>query len=210
MKVKIYPSKAKEQSIEVPGEILAIKMNPQLVSQAVLRELGNRRRPIAHTKDRGEVSGGGRKPFRQKGTGRARAGSTRSPIWIGGGRVFGPSNLRNFSKRLPKKMLKKAILMALSEKFKNGKLVVVTDFDLKNIKTREVQDFLEKLPIEEGKILALLSKTSPQFELSAANLPYLKVSQIQNISLVDLLKYDYLLIDKDGLKRLSMIYGSKK
>ena len=165
---------------------------------------------MAHTKDRGEVSGGGRKPFRQKGTGNARAGSNRSPLWIGGGRVFGPRKNRNFSKRMPQKMIQKAILAVISDKFRNKRLIVVDKFPFSQIKTKDVEIFLEKLPIEEGKILILLATTDVNLELAAANLPYLKVILLQNINLLDLLKYDYLLTDREGLKGLENIFLEKE
>lgn len=210
MKVKVYPAQKTESSLDIPQEIFGVKLNPNLLGQAARRQLANRRVAIAHTKNRGEVSGGGRKPFRQKGTGRARAGSSRSPIWIGGGVVFGPRNIRNFKQKLPRKMLTQAIFMALSEKLKNNKLIVVKELKLPKIATSEVQSFLEKLPIEEGSILVILGKTNVNFELSAANLGYIKVIQAQNINLLDLLKFDYLLTDIEGIKGLQKIFGSKK
>ena len=210
MKVKIFPAQKTESNINVPPEIFGIQPNSNLLAQAVQRQLASRREPIAHTKNRGEVSGGGRKPFRQKGTGRARAGSSRSPIWIGGGVTFGPRNVRNFKQKLPQKMNQKAIFMALSEKLKNNKLIVVKELKLPKIATSEVQSFLEKLPIEEGSILVILSKTNVNFELSSANLGYIKVIQVQSINLLDLLKFDYLLIDVEGIKGLQKIFGSKK
>lgn len=210
MKLKIFSESKTPKSIDVSDKIFGVKPKMALISQAVQRQLANRRREIAHTKDRSEVSGGGRKPFRQKGTGRARAGSTRSPIWIGGGVTFGPRRERNFRKRLPQKMLQKAIFMALSEKAKNHKLIVVKEFKFPKIATREVQSFLEKLPIDEGKILVVLAKTDVKTELSAANLPYIKVIQAQNLNLIDLLKHDYLLVDQEAMAAIEKIFGGGK
>ncbi|HLB95446.1 MAG TPA: 50S ribosomal protein L4 [Patescibacteria group bacterium] len=213
MKIEITKISAKKNvssTLDVSDNLLSIKSNPKLISQATQRQLANRRRPLAHTKDRGEVSGGGRKPFRQKGTGNARAGSNRSPLWIGGGRVFGPRKNRNFSKRMPQKMIQKAILAVISDKFRNKRLIVVDKFPFSQIKTKDVEIFLEKLPIEEGKILILLATTDVNLELAAANLPYLKVILLQNINLLDLLKYDYLLTDREGLKGLENIFLEKE
>ncbi|MFA6493057.1 MAG: 50S ribosomal protein L4 [Patescibacteria group bacterium] len=206
MKVKVFSTGKTEESVELSPEIFGVTSSPKLVPQVLQTQLANKRQPIACVKDRGEVSGGGKKPWKQKGTGNARAGSNRSPIWIGGGITFGPTNVRNFHKRLPQKMLQKAILTVLTEKLKNNKLVVVKSLKMPEIKTAKVQSFLEKLPIEEGKILAVLSHTDVNFELSAANLPYIKVIQIQNINILDLLKYDYLLTDVDGIKAFEGIF----
>lgn len=207
MKVKVYSSDGKTKNMDISSEIFDITGSPKLLAQAVQRQLGNLHRSTAHTKTRGEVRGGGRKPFRQKGTGRARAGSIRSPLWIGGGVVFGPQNNRNYQKNIPKKMLRRAILTALSEKVKTNRLIVVSELKLEKIATKSVQDFLEKLPIEEGKILIVLAKTNVNWELSAANLPYAKTIQIQNISLLDLLKYNFLLTDQEGIKAIEKVFG---
>lgn len=209
MKVKVFASRGqKTTDLEIPG-MLDIKINHNLIAQAVQRNMSNRRRVIAFTKDRGEVSGGGAKPFRQKGTGRARAGSSRSPIWIGGGVTFGPRK-RNFSKVLPRKMLQKSILMALAEKLKNNRLIVVSEFKFPKVSTKQIQQFLEKLPFEEGKILIVLAKTCVNLELSVANLPYIKIILVQNLNLFDLLKYDYLLTDTKGLEAIFKVFLRRK
>ena len=210
MKIKIINNKKTATSMDIKSEIFAVALNQNLLAQVVRAQQANHRRAIAHTKTRGEVSGGGRKPFKQKGTGNARAGSTRSPLWIGGGITFGPRNVRNFSKRLPQKMLQKAIFMALSEKIKNNKFIVTETLKLAKISTKEVQSFLEKLPIEEGKILTILSETNVNFELSVANLSYLKVIQAQNINILDILKYDYILTDVAGVEALEKIFAGRK
>jgi len=202
MKVKVYSKSGKIDTMEFPSGVFESTGDPQLLSQARLRLLANRRGPIASTKTRGEVRGGGRKPFRQKGTGRARAGSNRSPLWIGGGITFGPRKDRNFSQRINRKMVKKALRMAFSGKIKNNKLIVVSDFNFPKIATSQIQDFLEKLPLEEGKILIILSQTNVNLELSVANLAYIKVRQINNLNVLDLLNCDYVLTDKEGIKSI--------
>ena len=206
MKVKVFGTSQKStgstREVELSSAVFGQKTNSKIISQTVQAQLGNRRKPIANTKTRGEVQGGGRKPWRQKGTGNARAGSNRSPIWRGGGITFGPRKTRNFSKKLPKKMASYALKIALSEKAKDKKLIVVSSFAFKEISTSKVQDFLEKLPIEEGKILVVLAETDVNLELSAANLKYIKTVLTQGLNLIDLLYYDYLLTDKDGLKAI--------
>lgn len=202
MKLKIYPANKSPQMIELEDKIFKTTENPKLLAQVIQGHLANRRRAIAHTKDRSEVSGGGRKPFRQKGTGNARAGSNRSPLWVGGGVVFGPRRNRNFSKRIPQKMAKTAFKVALSDKVKNNRLIVTSILELKEPKTREVQSFLEKLPIEEGSILVAIAKTNVNLELASANLPYVKTVTVPGLNLIDLLNYDYLITDKEGLKAI--------
>ena len=203
MKVKIYNQLGKSVSnLELPKAVFEVAENPLLISQLLAAYQSNRRQPIAHTKDRGEVSGGGRKPFRQKGTGRARAGSSRSPIWTGGGVVFGPNKKRNFKKDFPQKLRRKAFKMVLSELASSGKLIVISDLFIPKIKTAQIIKILEKLPIEEGSILVVLGKTNVNLELSAANLPYLKTVQIDGLTLEDLYRYDYLLTDQETIKMI--------
>lgn len=208
MKIKVITAKT-AKTMDASNTIFDVAINSNLISQAARRQLANRRNAIAHTKTRGEVSGGGKKPWKQKGTGRARAGSSRSPIWIGGGITFGPRKTRNFSQKLPQKMRQKAIYMALSEKNKNHKLIVVESLQFSKIATSAMQSFLEKLPIEEGKILIILDKTNVNVELSAANVPYTKVIQAQNINILDLLKFDYIVTDMAGVKAIQTIFGAK-
>ena len=211
VKAKIYNMQGKEVAEKLLSEdIFGLKFNPQVVTQAINTQLANKRRPIAHTKNRGEVRGGGRKPFRQKGTGNARAGSTRSPIWIGGGVTFGPRNNRNFSKRIPQKIVNSALRMALSQKTKEKKVIILEKFDLPEISTKQVENVFQNLPIQEGKILVILPKINVNLELSVANLPYLKTIQAENINIVDLVKYDYLVVTAEGLEKIGSILGKKQ
>lgn len=211
MKVKVYDKEgAEKEQIEVSDAISVYAENAQVLAQVVRAHLANNRESNAHTKNRGEVSGGGRKPFKQKGTGRARAGSSRSPLWIGGGVTFGPRNSRNYRERLNKKMSKKAMQMLLSQKIKNKKLVVVESLEFPKISTKQIRTFLEKLPIEEGRILVALAKTNANLELSANNLGYIKTVQLEGIKTLDLLKYDYLLTDKEGLVAIDARFSGKK
>lgn len=193
--------------MDLQDKIFKVPEKPQLITQVIQAQLANRRKAIAHTKDRGDVSGGGRKPFRQKGTGNARAGSTRSPLWRGGGVVFGPRNNRNFSKRVPRRMANLALKMALSEKVKNNQLVIVSKLDLAEPKTRLIQAFLEKLPIEEGSILIIVAKTNVNLELASANLKFIKVVPTSGLNLIDVLKSDYLVIDEEGLETIEKALG---
>lgn len=206
-KIDVYNQKGeKVANLKLNPAIFAVKERPDIVHQAVLYQLALKRAPIANTKTRSEVRGGGRKPWRQKGTGRARAGSIRSPLWKGGGVVFGPTSERNFKKKMPKKMKRLAIFSVLSNKVKSNKLLLLDKIEFKEIKTKLAEEMLSKLPIKEGTILFVLSKMEPKFLLSANNLPYLKVISVSNLNVIDLLKYDFLIFTVDAIKKLEERY----
>lgn len=203
MKAKIYSLDGTTTSqIELPDETFKVAQNDNLVTQAVLASMANKRRAIAHTKDRSEVSGGGRKPYKQKGTGNARVGSSRSPIWIGGGITFGPRKNRNYSKRMPLKMRQKALKIALSQKVPDS-IIVVKNFDLKTFKTSQIQGILEKLPLGEGKILAVCAETRPNWELATANLPFIKTVLLSGVNLIDVLLSDYIVYEKSAIEKMT-------
>lgn len=194
--------KAKTEKNAFDSAVFDIEPNKDLIHQTLNAYLANNRKVIAATKTRAEVKGGGRKPFRQKGTGRARAGTIRSPLWIGGGIVFGPTNARNFKQRLPLKMKQKALRMVLSDRAKD-KRIIVANIKLPAISTKKAREFLAKQPIESGKILLFLAEKSPIIELSFRNLPYVKIIRLENINIYDLLNHDYYLMDKKTLQKLS-------
>lgn len=219
-KIKIYNQQAEAVGEEeFSDKVFGVKIRPELIHQAVVTQLANERQVLAHTKDRSEVRGGGRKPWRQKGTGRARAGSTRSPIWIGGGVTFGPTKDRNFSKKINKKMRKQAILMALSDKFSSESLAVLDKLEIGEFKTRkfnEVIGNLEKKVFgnEAGKstkrsFLVILDKRDEKTHSSGRNLAGVGVINLDNINLVDILKYRNLVLTVDGAKKLEKIYEKK-
>jgi large subunit ribosomal protein L4 len=183
----------------LPKEIFDVPMNSDLLHQVVVSQMANRRVAISHTKDRSEVRGGGAKPWRQKGTGRARHGSRRSPIWIGGGVTHGPTNERNFKKRLPKNIKKKALFIALSEKLRNDLIIIVDSFDINEIKTKKVIEMLNNLGIKES-CLIVLPKIDSNMILSTRNIPKVNTIQAKDINCLDILSSKYLLIDKEGLK----------
>ncbi|MCD6270409.1 50S ribosomal protein L4 [bacterium] len=211
MKAKVYNQNGKEvEEIDLPKQIFGVKMNQDLVHQVLVSQMANKRQPIAHTKDRSEVSGGGKKPWRQKGTGRARHGSIRSPIWKGGGVAFGPTKERNFKKIIPKKMNKKAIAMALSEKAKDGLLILVDKVELKNFKTNEVAKLVstqaekivkEKIKPKENKnkFLIVVPKYDKNFYRASRNIPYIGMVEAVKLSLLDIVSYKYLFFLKDSL-----------
>lgn len=183
----------------LPKEMFDVPMNPDLLHQVVVSQMANRRVAIAHTKGRGDVRGGGIKPWKQKGTGRARHGSRRSPIWIGGGVTHGPTNERVFKKGLPKNIKRKALFVALSEKSRSDLIIFVDSFNVKEIKTKKVIEMLNNLGIKES-CLIILPKIDSNIILSTRNIPKVKTIQAKDINCLDIVSSKYLLIDKEGLE----------
>jgi len=207
IKTQVYNLKGESvKEMDLNPELFEKKENTVLVAQAARVQLANARNSIAHTKTRGEVSGGGKKPYKQKGTGNARAGSTRSPLWTGGGITFGPRNVRNFSLRFPKRMTKNSLSILLSEKVNDKKLIVLDELVLPKISTSLFNKAMQKLPVE-GKILLILPKNDINIELSAANLQYIKVIKTVNLNIIDLANYDYVLTTLEGLESIENIFN---
>jgi len=201
MKVKVYNQKKEEiEEIELPKEIFEVKLNTDLVHQVVLVQEANKRQGSAKAKARGEVRGGGRKPWRQKGTGRARVGSIRSPIWRGGGVTFGPIAEKVFKKRIPKKMRRKALFMVLSVKAKENLLLVLDKLEIEKPKTKEMAEVLNKLFLKKGSGLVVLPKMNKSVILSINNIPKINTIQAKDLNVLDLLSHKYLLITKETIK----------
>jgi large subunit ribosomal protein L4 len=179
--------------------IFGAKTRPHLLHQAVVMQLANRRAGSAATKTKGFVSGGGKKPWRQKGTGRARAGSTRSPIWVGGGTTFGPQP-RDYSYRLPRTARREALLSALSLKNRDGKIIVVDKFELDEAKTKLMVRALAELKVQSA--LVVIPQSDVKIERSARNLPKIKVLRVEGLNVYDLLRYEHLILTEGALKRL--------
>ncbi|MDD4409647.1 MAG: 50S ribosomal protein L4 [Candidatus Pacebacteria bacterium] len=200
----------KVKELGLPEEIFNIPLNTDLVHQIMVSQMGNRRVSIAHTKTRPEVSGGGIKPWRQKGTGRARHGSNTSPIWIGGGTTFGPRNEKDFSRVTPKKMKRKALFMVLSEKLRNDQLVVVDKLSIDEPKTKKALDLLNKNSINNESCLVVLSGMDRNSILAFANLPRVKTIQAKDLNCLDILNSKYLVIGKDGIEKIKETFLSTK
>lgn len=181
------------------------KLNISLIKQAVLAKQANRRQATSSTKTRGEVSGGGRKPFRQKGTGSARAGSRRSPVWVGGGIVFGPVKERNFKQKLPKKMAKQAIVQALDLFNKDGNIKIADKLELKEPKTKMALDLLAKNGVEKNRILIITNDIQPELVLGARNLPNIKVVVNKDLSILHLVEAEEVLMDKASAESRGLI-----
>ncbi len=177
--------------IDLAGAVFGREGNESLVHDAVRMQLANRRRGTAATKTKGFISGGGRKPWRQKGTGRARAGSTRSPLWRHGGTIFGPLP-RDYSYQIPKKAWRSALCVALSDRAKNGKLVVVESLELPEAKTKAASQFLKALGL--GHALLVVGEDDALFGRAARNLAAHKVLSVEGLNVYDVLNYDELLM----------------
>jgi len=206
LKIKIYNQDGKENGeMELPESVFGVELVDDLVHQVVVAQMANSRQVLADTKDKGEVRGGGKKPWRQKGTGRARHGSIRSPLWKGGGVTFGPTTDRNFSKRINKKMKMKALFMVLSEKLKDKEIVVVDDLKISKTSTKAMKDIFNNLPIK-GKVLLSLDKNNKNILNSVKNIPEVSVIASDSLNVVDLLKNKILVINKRGIEKIGEVY----
>lgn len=211
MKAPVYDQTGKEvKEALLPKEIFDVEINKDLVYQVILAQTANRRQVSAHTKDRSEVRGGGKKPWRQKGTGRARHGSSRSPIWVGGGVTFGPTKNRNFKQKINGRMKKSALFMALSSKAR-GKLVLVLDsFKLKEAKTKLAAQFLNSLPLEGKTALVILPGMDSTMIMALRNIPRVGTMQAKDLNALDVLSFKYLLLPKESLKVMKETFLKEK
>lgn len=191
--------------IELADAVFAVEPNQHVMHLIVKNQLANRRQGTSSTKTRSEVSGGGKRPWRQKGTGRARHGSTRSAQYVGGGIIFGPKP-RDYSYTVPKKVRRLALKSALSTKVLEKKLVVVENFDLEEIKTKAFVASLKKLPVSES-VLVVSEAANEKLELSARNLPEVKTVRVNTLNVYDLLKYDALLASKAAIEKIQEVYA---
>jgi len=207
MKIPVYNQQGKESGeMTLLKDVFEVQMNHDLVHQVVVSQQANIRQGSAHTKNRGEVRGGGRKPWRQKGTGRARHGSIRSPIWVGGGVSGGPRNEKNYLKEIPKKMRRKALCMVLSEKVKNNLLVVLDELVMEKPKTKVIADLFKKIPAGKASRLILNSGKNTIY-FSARNIQKTGVVETRNLNVLDLLNYKYILTTKDGVKEIEKVFS---
>ena len=191
-------------TLELNDAVFGVEVNEHLVHMAVVSQLANNRQGTQKAKTRSEVSGGGRKPWRQKGTGHARQGSTRAPQWAGGGVVFAPTP-RDYSFKMNKKEKTAAILSALTSKVADSKMVVVDELKLDEIKTKKFAEVLGNLKVE--KALVVLSDVDNNVILSAKNIPGVKTAQTNEINVYDLLKYENLVVTKDAVKKIEEVYA---
>ncbi|RLC41963.1 MAG: 50S ribosomal protein L4 [Candidatus Coatesbacteria bacterium] len=196
----------KVSEIEVEDGLFTEPLHEELIYQVVVSQLANMRAGTASTKTRAEVKGGGRKPWRQKGTGRARHGSIRSPIWVGGGITFGPRP-RNYKKRIPKKMKRKALRSIVSSRVSDGAITVVDEFVMDEYKTRKVVEILSKLNLYGKKVLILVDGYSDYIFKSVNNIPGVKILPAERLNVYDVITSEHLLFSRDGLKRAVEVFG---
>jgi large subunit ribosomal protein L4 len=198
-------SGAEAGTIELPDGLFAAPVNTAVMHQVVVAQLAGRHLGTHDTKTRGEVRGGGKKPYRQKGTGRARQGSIRAPHYEGGGVVFGP-HPRSYEQKVPKRMKRLALRGALSAKFADGAVKVVQDLAMDEIKTRELVGYLANLNAD-GRVLVVAPGRDEKLERSAANLPKVEIILADSLNTVDVLKADTLLITEPALATMTEVYA---
>ncbi|OGF21267.1 50S ribosomal protein L4 [Candidatus Falkowbacteria bacterium RBG_13_39_14] len=224
-RVNIYNIKAeKVDEVGLNPAIFEVEPKSELIYQALLAQMANSRKVLAHAKGRSEVRGGGKKPWKQKGTGRARHGSIRSPLWIGGGVTFGPTNERNFEAKINKKAKKKALDMVLSDKVSNGKIIVLDNLEMKEARTKEMKELLNNFrsvimtlpPLKGGtekqffKTLLLHAGKAGNLIKAGRNIEKLKIIGVNNLNIRDLLEYEYVMMPQAGLEIIDDLYNYKK
>ena len=204
-KVSVYNMEGKQiDTIELNDAVFGVEVNEHLVHMAVVQQLANNRQGTQKAKTRSEVSGGGRKPWRQKGTGHARQGSTRSPQWTGGGVVFAPVP-RDYSFKLNKKEKRAALKSALTSRVEAGKLIVVDELKFDEIKTKKFQAVLDNLKV--SKALVVLAENDEKVVMSARNIPAVKTALTNTINVYDILKGDTLVLTKDAVAKIEEVYA---
>ncbi len=207
METQIYNQKGKSVGkFELPESIFGVPWNGDLVHQVVTAMQANARTPVAHTKDRSDVRGGGRKPWKQKGTGRARHGSSRSPIWVGGGVTHGPRNEKSYDQKINKKMKAKALYTVLSEKLRKGQIIFLEELNLKDIKTKDAVSVIKDLSALKGfekmtggknpNIYISVPAKGDVIKKSFANIKTVEVDEVRNMNPVDLLAFRYIIISQ--------------
>ncbi len=207
MKADLYNMEGKKEGeISLPEEVFGLEVNEDLIYQVARAQMSNRRQNTAHTKDRSEVRGGGRKPWRQKGTGRARHGSRRSPIWKGGGVTFGPRNERNYKKKINKKAKRKALFMVLSAKTKENLALFLSDLKVKEPKTKEMKGFLEKMPCDK-RTLIVLPEIDRNAILATRNMEDVGTIQAKDLNVLDILSYKWIILPKKSVETIKQSFN---
>lgn len=217
MQVKLYDQNSKDLGmVDLPDRIFSVEINPNLIHQAVVSQEANARPTLAHAKGRGEVRGGGKKPWRQKGTGRARHGSIRSPIWKGGGVTHGPRKEKIYSKKINKKAKQKALFMALSSKIRDGQLIVLDSISLNESKTKKMKEVFDtvsknlaeykKSGKKQDSILLVQPDSNKDLVRATKNLAFAKSIRADSLNLIDILKNKYLVLLKEAIPVIERTY----
>ncbi len=207
MKTKVYNLEGKEVSeMNLNDKVFGVKVKPEFVHEVFLLQMRNQRQPWADSKNRGEVSGGGKKPWRQKGTGRARHGSIRSPLWVGGGVTFGPLAERNYKAKINKRARKLAAKMCLSDKVEGNALYVVEDFAFVEPKTKLFVQFLSKLPVKQKRFLVLTgAEDNSKVYQMTRNLKTIETIRAVDASVISLVQNAAIIVSKDAINELERI-----
>lgn len=207
MELTLYSSKGqKSGTIAVADEVFGVALKPSLVHEAIVAQDANNRVLAAHVKDRGEVAGTGKKPWKQKGTGRARHGHRRSPIWIGGGITFGPNAFRNFFKKINKKVRRKAIKMVLSDRARDERFLVVENYGIEAGKTKDFAALRAALPGNGRPTLFVTAPTDSEVVRAAKNLPRVQTIAAHSLNARDLTRYEYVVASKEALEVITNTY----
>jgi len=193
--------------MELPSAVFEVKTKRGLMHEVVIGLMANDRQVTSHTKTRGEVSGGGKKPWKQKGTGRARAGSIRSPLWRGGGVTFGPRSDRNFKVKINKKAKQSVFRMVLSEKVADKALIIMDNFDLENAKTKNFSAILKKLPIVGKKVLMVFPEGNANIRLASRNIPKLAQSNLVETNVMDVMRANTVVTTKGAVEQWIKTYN---
>lgn len=191
--------------IELKDEIFGVDVRQDILHQVVLNQLANKRQGTQSTKTRGEVRGGGRKPWRQKGTGRARQGSIRAPHWVKGGVAFGPKP-RSYRYTLPKKVRRQALKSALTSKVNGKNIIVLDDIKFDEIKTKQMVNVLNNLKLDTSALIVLEGKNE-NVERSARNIPNIRTTFVNTINVYDILKYDKFIVTKNAVQKIEEVYA---
>ena len=208
MKVKVYNLEGKATGeMNLSDSVFGVKAKPEVVHGVFTAQTNNQREPWADTKNKGEVRGGGKKPWPQKGTGRARHGSTRSPIWKGGGVTFGPLTIRNYKEKINKKTKRLALKMCLSDRVKNDALVVVEDFNFSEPKTKLFANFLKALPVKAKSFLLLTPGKNDMVLRMTKNLKSVNTVRAEDLSVMDVLSKPAVLISKAGVEMVEKVFS---
>lgn len=208
MKADIYNKENnKVDTMELPDKVFNVKWNPDLVHQALTVQVANRRQMLAHVKDRGEVSGGGKKPWKQKGTGRARHGSIRSPIWVGGGVSHGPKKERQFAKKISKKMKRLAVFSVISKKMKDKEIKIIDGFNANFSKTRETAKALNGFFGGKPNVLFIASSAGKGIKKAVSNIEKTDAISAKSLNVYDLLKHKHILFEKEAVEEIAKNYA---
>ena len=204
MTIDLYNQENKKVgTTELPAQIFGAKWNPDLVHQVIVAYEANQRQVLAVARGRGEVSGGGKKPYKQKHTGRARAGSTRSPIWKGGGVSHGPKAERDFSKKINKKMKRGALASVLSKKLTDGEMYVIDSLEFNARKTKDVAAMLKKFFERKPNVLFVSSKENKSLFLSARNIPKVEITHVSELNAQNVMLHKHVIFENEAVKELA-------